>query len=189
MAKADIDYSKVKSTGHTLYLSEKPCNVTFMRGHIASYADESCLDDFLDMLADQKIGTVIVLLTDAQIKKYYDGENLLDLYRSEGINVIHYPIRDFSVPKDFSTFHKLIKELDSRLRKENVLIHCSAGWGRTGMVAAGLAIYKGHNPMQAINLIRRIRPGTIETSEQERFVRSYYSYKELHEELSNIFKF
>jgi len=183
----NIDYSKIKSSGHTLYLAEKPCNITFMRNYQASEEDDSCVDDFLDFMTDEKIKTVVVLLTDAQIKQYYE-DNLIEVYRDEGFNVIHYPIRDFSVPKDLRSFNNMLHEINNKLKTENVLIHCSAGWGRTGLVAAGLAVLKGHKPEAAINLIRGVRPGSIETQQQERFIRTYYGFKSLKEELSYIFK-
>ena len=101
--KMTHDYSTVKASGHTLYLSEKPCNITFMRSYRWDPSDEECLDDFLDFMTDERIGTVVVLLTDAQIRNNYE-ENLIKTYRDEGFNVIHYPIRDFAIPKDFRFF-------------------------------------------------------------------------------------
>lgn len=183
----NIDYSKITASGHTLYLAEKPCNITFMKNYQSSDEDDYCIDDYLDFMTDEKIGTVVVLLTPAQIRQYYE-DNLIQTYREEGFNVIHYPIRDFSTPKDFRTFDALLKAISRRLEKENVLIHCSAGWGRTGMVAAGLAVHKGHKPEAAMTLIRKVRPGSIETEQQERFIRNYHGYRRLREDLSYVFK-
>ena len=49
-------------------------------------------------------------------------------------------------------------------------MHCYAGLGRTGTVAARLLVEHGMAPAEAIALVRKIRPGSIETDEQERYV-------------------
>lgn len=182
-----IDYSKINASGHTLYLSEKPCNIQFMKNYQGGPDDDYCIDDFLDFMVDEKIETIVVLLTDAQIRNFYD-ENLVKLYRDEGFNVIHYPIRDFSTPKNFSTYHKLVGDISKALDRGNVLIHCSAGWGRTGLVASGVAVYKGHNPHKAIALIRKVRPGSVETKQQEKFINYYHQWKNFNEGLVSVFK-
>lgn len=62
-------------------------------------------------------------------------------------------------------------ELHSRLAAgERVLIHCRAGLGRTGMIAARLLVEAGLTPLQALNAVRRARPGTVETLPQEQYV-------------------
>lgn len=59
-----------------------------------------------------------------------------------------------------------------------VLIHCRGGLGRTGMIAAGLLTEFGLSPEQAINEVRRVREGSIETWEQEQYVRRLKSLSE-----------
>lgn len=51
-----------------------------------------------------------------------------------------------------------------------ILIHCRGGLGRTGMIAAGLLTEFGFTAEQAINGVRRVREGTLETWEQEQYV-------------------
>jgi protein-tyrosine phosphatase len=55
---------------------------------------------------------------------------------------------------------------------EKMLIHCAAGYGRTGMMTAALLVAMGVDPEKAIALVRTARPGTIETPEQEAFIRN-----------------
>jgi Cyclin-dependent kinase inhibitor 3 (CDKN3) len=49
-------------------------------------------------------------------------------------------------------------------------LHCAAGLGRTGMIAAKLLVGLGQTPDRAIATVRAARPGTIETRAQEVFV-------------------
>lgn len=58
-----------------------------------------------------------------------------------------------------------------------VALHCAAGLGRTGTMAAKILVALGVPPTDAIAQIRRARPGTIETAEQEAFVLHGASFK------------
>lgn len=165
----ELNYSKLKTTGHHLYLSQAPC---FFTG-----GGQACINMFFDFLDRENIKTVVVLLSSR------DGRDYNNVYKENEINTIHYPIRDFSIPENLKSFHKFIKKVDRTLKNENVLIHCASGKGRTGTVAAGLAVYKGHSAKNAIDLIRRARKGAIETREQEEFVRDYFDYTKMYEGL------
>jgi hypothetical protein len=85
------------------------------------------------------------------------------------------PIPDGGVPGH--EFNLAWRETAPRVREllqagGRVLIHCRAGLGRTGLVAACLLVDFGATPQEAINSVRAARPNTIETAEQERYVRS-----------------
>jgi len=86
----------------------------------------------------------------------------------------HLPIADVSIPderfeKDWNTAGE---ELRSILRRGlDVLVHCRGGLGRAGTIAARLLIELDMEPAKAIEHVRAVRPGAIETSDQESFVR------------------
>jgi ADP-ribosyl-[dinitrogen reductase] hydrolase len=61
-------------------------------------------------------------------------------------------------------------------RGGRLAIHCAAGLGRTGTVAAKLLVALGLSPDAAIASVRAARPGTIETADQEDFVRNGLSF-------------
>lgn len=92
----------------------------------------------------------------------------------------HLPIADQSIPwGDFLyTWSCLSKSLQRRLAAgEKIVLHCRGGLGRTGLIAALLLIDLGWGADAAIKLVREARSSrTIETKEQEEYVRRYMPY-------------
>jgi ADP-ribosyl-[dinitrogen reductase] hydrolase len=63
------------------------------------------------------------------------------------------------------------EELRSILRRKlDVLVHCRGGLGRARTIAARLLVELGMEPVNAIASVRAVRPGAIETREQEKFI-------------------
>ena len=86
----------------------------------------------------------------------------------------HLPIRDMSIPDEAfeaswrttgPALHALIRDGFS------VALHCHGGYGRTGTIAARLLVEMGSSPESAIARVREVRPPSIETPEQEAYVR------------------
>jgi len=57
-------------------------------------------------------------------------------------------------------------------RGDSVALHCRAGLGRTGTVAARVLLERGLNVQAAVDLVRQARPGAIETQVQEAYLHS-----------------
>lgn len=156
----DIYYSILPIYESNLYLSEKPAN-------------DNEIPYFIEFYHTQNINTIIVLIPDVDLADFY-SINLLRAYRDSGLHVIHFPINDYSVPGHLTTFHSFILDLVSRLKKGNILIHCSAGIGRTGLVASSILISNGSKVEDAIRQVREVRPGSVENAEQKRFLEDYF---------------
>jgi len=94
--------------------------------------------------------------------------------RRRGIDWLHLPIADYSIPsaafeQDWITRGHEIREI---LRNgDDVLVHCKGGLGRAGMIAARLLVELGMDPEQAIHAVRHVRKGAIETPAQLAVVR------------------
>lgn len=93
--------------------------------------------------------------------------------RRVGLWWTHLPITDMGIPGDL--FEARWEEEGARIRDtlasgEHVVLHCLAGLGRTGTVAARLLIEFGMEPQAAILRVRNSRRGAIQTRGQEKYV-------------------
>jgi len=87
-----------------------------------------------------------------------------------GVAWRHFPIIDFGTPapEALPAWSLLSAELHAALdRGEGVLLHCRGGLGRSGMIALRLMVERGEQPETALARLRQIRPGAVETGEQQ----------------------
>ncbi|MCU1353474.1 MAG: putative protein-tyrosine phosphatase [Acidimicrobiales bacterium] len=71
---------------------------------------------------------------------------------------VWHPIPDLHAP-DIDTAAGLLAELHRRLdRGEGLLLHCGAGIGRAGTIAAGLLVTTGTPLAEALRVVRAHRP-------------------------------
>jgi protein-tyrosine phosphatase len=102
------------------------------------------------------------------------GENA----RSIGLEWLHLPITDGQTPD--ARFEAGWRVHGPAVRGRlleggKLVIHCRGGLGRAGTVAARLLVELGVAPRDAVNRVRAVRPGAIETSAQEQYVLSCHS--------------
>jgi ADP-ribosylglycohydrolase len=100
-------------------------------------------------------------------------QRLPEAIERRGMKWVHLPIRDVSVPdaKFEAAWATAGLELrDCLQRGGSILLHCRGGLGRTGTIAARLLVELGMDAQDAIDAVRRVRPGEIETREQTSYV-------------------
>ena len=86
---------------------------------------------------------------------------------------LYVPVPDFTPPAQ-EQIDAMINFIDQRLQEERpVVVSCYAGIGRTGTVLGCYLVKRGAEPADAINEVRRLRPGSIQTPEQEAAVHEY----------------
>lgn len=104
-------------------------------------------------------------------------EDLPSLVRARNMDWMHLPIMDMQIPSQ--RFEDSWAIEGERLRHslrigERILLHCYAGWGRTGMIAARLLVELGMDSDAAITAVRRDNRRRIQTKDQAEFVRTCY---------------
>lgn len=112
---------------------------------------------------------VLVLPEDWEIEESWgDKDYYLSILKKNGLQPLHIPIQDGGVPSD-SQFLTIMRWLLSE--KEGNLVHCVGGIGRTGTILASyLILSEGLDVESAINEVRLVRPGAVQTYEQEMFL-------------------
>ena len=131
------------------------------------------LDADLDLIASWHPSLVITLVEDAEFPML-GVPTFAATIAQTGLPWRHVPIRDADVPDERFESAWVAVGAEARaalLNGGRVLLHCRAGLGRTGMIAARLLVELGEAPADAIAKVRAARPGAIETLAQERHVR------------------
>ena len=127
------------------------------------------IDDEFSGLSNMGVTVLVSLLevseacdVGLQAEQHYCEKN--------GIRFVHYPIPDRGVPSNKITFEKLVVALSEFLRQGNgVVIHCRAGIGRSGLLAACVLVRreKGVSVEKAIERISTARRVVIPDTEEQ----------------------
>ena len=130
----------------------------------------------------QQIGIKVIL----NLTEYLDDTSLLSAF-----SVYHIQIASFKEwghkPPTVQQMQQAISIIQTSLKSNQpILVHCVHGLGRTGTILAGYLTTCGFTAQGAIDHVRKLRPGSIETEEQEAVI---FEYEHAHQLLIEPKKF
>ena len=108
---------------------------------------------------------VLVSLTEHPLPRHWLND--------AGLLAVSIPVPDMSPPSERQLDHILATVKRANESNMGVAIHCAAGLGRTGTVLAAYFVSRGLGARDALRKVRELRPGSVETLDQERAVEHY----------------
>lgn len=132
------------------------------------------LEPDLEELSNWGANGVVSLIEEKEFRL----NNIVELPKriaQAGMWWLHLPIVDMDIPDQ--RFEDVWAYDGERIRHalrigERVVLHCYAGLGRTGMIAARLLVEMGMEPDMAIKTVRQANGRRIQTKRQSAFVRT-----------------
>jgi len=130
---------------------------------LAAMAEPYGLEEF-NWLRQQGIQIVISLTEVPPARNWINDAGLMQL---------HEPIEDMTPPTQ-EQIDQVLQWIDrANASGMGVAVHCTAGLGRTGTILACYFINQEMAARDAIDEVRRLRPGSIETDDQIAAIQEY----------------
>ncbi len=107
-----------------------------------------------------------------------------------GFEELFDPVSDFGAPS-VEQLDRIISYVEQQIEtwERPTVVTCAAGIGRTGTVLAAYLVNTGWEADEAIDYIRQLRPGSIQTAAQEDSVRQFGELvKERHDDNAHPFR-
>lgn len=127
-------------------------------------------EDLAELAGTHRLKLLVSLLCDEELAPR-GIPHLVETARAAQLDILRFPIEDFSTPEAPEDLFPVVRQMLATTRSGGaVTVHCWAGLGRSGLVAASCLAADGHSADDAIALVRRYRRFAVQTRAQERFV-------------------
>ena len=140
------------------------CRQPGLRWRRAGAGGDTALADDLLALCERGIGALLSLTEDPLPPGAVEQAGLVGL---------HLPVPDFHAPSPDQLRAALAFIDRHRAEGTAVAIHCRAGQGRTGTILAAYLIRAGQDATAAIQAVRAVCPGAIESEAQVAALHAY----------------
>lgn len=130
---------------------------------LAALARPSSVDD-LHWLRQNGIDVILSAMEDPLPRLWINDAGLM---------AVHVPIVDMEAPTNEQFDAAVDAIVNARTHEMAIAVHCLAGRGRTGTILAGYLVHTGLPAAEAMARIRALRPGSIETPDQERAIEAF----------------
>ena len=149
-------------------VSDRPTNFSWVtEGKLAGSGLPVTQDEF-KWVIDKGIKSIVTVREVPLPSRWIDGTN---------IDYLHLMVEDYGVP-NMEVLDEAVNYIDKKIQSgKPVLVHCAAGKGRTGALLAAYMIKKESlTAEQAIEKIRLMRPGSVQSVTQETALSMYEKY-------------
>ena len=133
------------------------------------------MEEFFDFLDSNRYRSLVSLVEVHEFDQFISYPQFEEKIGKRNFSWFFHPLKDMTAPDEifrerfFETQSHLLENLRSG---KKIAIHCKGGLGRSGTIAALLLRHLGFSAEKSIELVRKSRPGAIETEEQEIFIQS-----------------
>jgi atypical dual specificity phosphatase len=124
------------------------------------------------------IGLIVTVMEEERLpEEWFEGTD---------IEYAYYAVENYGTPT-IEEMDEILTKMEEIIRNEKaVLVHCGGGKGRAGTVlscfvakhgiSGNLQEYPQMSASDAITYVREMRPGSVESTKQERFISDYVNY-------------
>jgi len=129
----------------------------------------------LEALANEWKTHVLLCLLESRDLRRLQIPDLVKRAAVHGVELISFPIRDGSVPRDTASVRGLVATMGHHTREgKNVVVQCEGGLGRSGIIAGCYLAAEGFNVRDVFEMLHRTRGQNCpETEEQRQFIRDF----------------
>lgn len=147
-------------------IAKKPTNFSWLIDDKLAGSGMPTSVSEIDWIIKQGVRSIITMTEDSLPEQWV-----------KDVKYLHVPTEDFSAP-DMQQIDEAVEFIQTRIvNNEPVMVHCAAGIGRTGTIlACYLVKYHKISAKDAIQKVRKERPGSIQSESQEIAIGLYYKF-------------